>query len=244
MLVDATVRAFAAHCAARDVDFDDRVQIRVGSTIPPEAGLGRPSAIVIATLRALATQADIEIERTQLARLALTVTTVERLAAADLQAPVAQTYEGLTFMDFAHERYESLDPQLLPELFVAWLPQAGAGAASADAHTVVRARRQQGDPAVKATAGLAQLAHHARAALLSGDQAAFGVILDAGFDLRASLFDIDPRHLALVQGARDLGLHATLAGEGGAIVGIASDPDALELLGEHARVVEVNPGQS
>lgn len=53
-LVAAAVTRFGRRCTRHDVPFDGRVRIRYGSTIPREVGLGGSSAIVIATLRALA----------------------------------------------------------------------------------------------------------------------------------------------------------------------------------------------
>ncbi|MGH2841454.1 MAG: hypothetical protein ACRDKY_11595, partial [Solirubrobacteraceae bacterium] len=119
-----------------------------------------------------------------------------------------------------------LDPALLPPLFIAWRPSAGT--ASGAVHTGVRARFERGDPGiVGAMRTLTRLAHEARGALLAGDHAAFADALDAGYDVRASTYDLDPRHTAMIEHARALGLSATYTGSGGAIVGIASDPDAV-----------------
>ena len=56
-------------------------------------------------------------------------------------------------------------------------------------------------------------------ALLGGDHAAFAAALDASFDERAALLDLDPRHEAMVRAARAAGASANYAGSGGAIVG-------------------------
>jgi glucuronokinase len=234
-LVSAAVARFGRHCRHAGVPFDGRVRIRYGSTIPREVGLGGSSAIVIATLRALAATTGATIEREQLPDLALAVETEELGIAAGLQDRVAQTYEGLVFMDFSTHSYEPLDPALLPPLFVAWLPRAGG--ASGDAHASVRARFRRGDAAVVAAMqALARLADDARVALQGKDHDAFAAILDAGHDLRASIFDLDPRHAALVRRARDLGLHVTYTGSGGAIVGIAADAAAVAEVGRNALV--------
>ena len=235
-LVAATVARFTRHCAGADLPPHGNATIRYGSTIPREVGLGGSSAIVIATLRALAGLAGIAIEPTELAHLALAVETKELGIAAGLQDRVVQAYEGLVFMDFEHERFEPLPATLLPPLYLAWLP--GAGSSSGAAHAAVRARFQRGERSVTAAmATLARIAGDARAALLAGDRAAFATALDAGYDVRASIFDLDPRHVALVGRARDHGLSATYTGSGGAIVGVASDADAVNALkgdGVHA----------
>lgn len=236
-LVSAAVVCLCRHCVLTGSQFHGHVRIRYASTIPRQVGLGGSSAIVIATLRALAPLAGTAIARELLPALALSVETDELGIAAGLQDRVVQTYGGLVFMDFdeahvaarGHGRYEPLPAELLPELFLAWRP--GAGSASGAAHAGVRSRFAAGEQrVVRAMDTLARLAHEARAALLDGDHAAFAAALDAGYDVRAGIYELDPRHSAMVQHARRLGLSATYTGSGGAIVGVASDPDAVAAL--------------
>jgi len=228
-LVAATVARFARHCRQVGAPFDDRVSIRYASTIPREVGLGGSSAIVIATLRALQTLAGISIDLTQLPALALAVETEELGIAAGLQDRIAQAYQGLVFMDFQRARNERLDAALLPALFVAWLP--GAGASSGDAHAAVRARFERGEPrTVAAMATLARLAHEACGALMRGDRAAFADALDAGYEVRAGIFELDERHTALIACTRRLGVSATYTGSGGAIAGIVPGDDEAPAL--------------
>jgi len=233
-LVSAAVICLCRHCASTGTPFHGRARIRYASTIPRQVGLGGSSAIVIATLRALAPLAGTVLQRERLPALALSVETDELGIAAGLQDRVVQTYGGLVFMDFdaahvaehGHGRYEPLSTELLPELFLAWHPAAGSS--SGAAHAGVRDRFARGETrTVEAMATLARLAREARAALLAGDRAAFAAALDAGYDLRASIYELDPRHSAMVDHARRLGLSATYTGSGGAIVGVASDPDAV-----------------
>jgi glucuronokinase len=205
--------------------------LRVGyeTTIPRECGLGGSSAIVIATLRALAQFTGTTIERHDLAHIALACETEELGIAAGLQDRVVQAYGGLVFMDFARDAYEPLDARLLPPLFVAW--DEHSGGASGTAHAAVKARLQRGDPHVKKSmTNLAQIAHDARAALLAHDRDAFGQALVAGYEIRARIFDLDPRHTAMIDAARALHLPATYTGSGGAIVGLAHDPEAVAQL--------------
>jgi len=236
-LVSAAVERFARHCDSVSAQFDPVVHLRYRSMIPRQVGLGGSSAIVLATIRALGSVADVHLDPADLAHLALAVETEELGIAAGLQDRVVQSYGGLVFMDFdpqhvaaeGHGRYEPLDPALLPPLFIAWRPDAGGS--SGAAHAAVRARFDRGEPRVAdAMAALAQLAHEARDALLAGDHASFAAALDAGYYARASIYDLDPRHTALVAAARHRGLSATYTGSGGAIVGVASDPEALRQL--------------
>lgn len=242
-LIAATVARFARE----HPDFDPGVRIRYRSTIPRQLGLGGSSALVIATLRALAELAGTPIPETHLPALALAVETDELGIAAGLQDRVVQTYGGLVLMDFAAQRYEPMPCALLPPLFVAWRPDAGGSSGSA--HAGVRERFERGDrTVVAAMATLAQLAHDARAALEARDHDAFGAALGAGYDVRASIFDLDPRHTELIDAARAIGLPATYTGSGGAIAGIASDADAsshlaerLRPLGAHVARADVGP---
>jgi len=95
-LVAATVRRFARdHCpepVARTVEWE--------TSVPRGVGLGGSSAIVIATLRALCELHGVSLERGDLAALALAVEREELGIAAGLQDRVAQSFGGLTFMDF------------------------------------------------------------------------------------------------------------------------------------------------
>ncbi len=237
-LVQATVRRFCRHCSEHGRDYEPRVLIRYRSTIPREVGLAGSSAIVIATLRALAGLAGPPIDPELLPALALAVETEELGIAAGLQDRVVQTYGSLVFMDFARGRYEPLDSALLPPLFLAWT-RCAAGA-SGVAHAVVRERFARGEPAVVAAMGtLSRLAHEARAALERGDEDGFADALEAGYAVRESIFDLDPRHSAIVAAARDLGLPATYTGSGGAVVGIARSRAAVTELAARLRSSDV-----
>jgi len=249
-LISAAVICLCRHCASIGTPFHGHARIRYASTIPRQVGLGGSSAIVIATLRALVPLAATRIECERLPALALCAETEELGIAAGLQDRVVQTYGGLVFMDFdeahvaehGHGRYEPLSSALLPELFLAWHPSAGS--ASGAAHAGVRERFARGERrVVRAMTTLAVLAHEARAALLAGDHAGFAATLDAGYDVRGSIYELDPRHSAMVQHARLLGLSATYTGSGGAIIGVASDPDAVVRLGRElsAEGVSVAP---
>jgi glucuronokinase len=243
-LVRTTVTRFRDHCAELGDPYDGQVAIRYRSTIPREVGLAGSSAIVIAVLTALARVSGRPIEPERMPDLALSVET--RLGiVAGLQDRVVQAIGGLVFMDFEAARFEPLDAALLPDLFVAWNPSA-AGASGA-AHASVRLRHERGERAVVAAMRtLGRLARDARMALVSGDRDGFLAALDAGYDLRAAIFDLDRRHTAMIEAARRLGLPATYTGSGGAIVGIAADPaavaelaDRLQALG--ARLVAAHP---
>ena len=62
------------------------------------------------------------------------------------------------------------------------------------------------------------------------DAAALHRLVDANFDLRATIFDITPENKAMVAAARAAGASAKFAGSGGAIVGTYGDDDQFERL--------------
>jgi glucuronokinase len=218
-LVAATIRRFARdhyqEPVARTVEWE--------TSVPRGVGLGGSSAIVIATLRALCELHDVSLERGELAALALAVEREELGIAAGLQDRVAQSYGGLTFMDFGTGgRYESLDPGLLPPLVVAW--RGDTSADSGIVHGDLRARFDAGEGVVTRTmTRLAQLAREARAALLAGDRAAFAASVDASFDARAQMMELDVRHVAMIERARACGAGANYTGSGGAIAAVCRD---------------------
>jgi galactokinase/mevalonate kinase-like predicted kinase len=215
-LVDAAVARFGRGACT----------VRWATSVPREVGLGGSSAIVTATVRALCALHGHSLEPGELAEMVLAVEVEDLGIAAGPQDRYAQAHEGLVLMDFARARprVERLDPALLPTLYLAWRPDAAE--ASHAVHGGLRDRA--GHPAVRA--GMRRLADHARAgrdALLDGDRAAFAAAVDASFDERRALLDLDPRHVAMVEAAREAGASANYAGSGGAIVGTLP-PDGLE----------------
>jgi glucuronokinase len=215
-LVDAAIARFGREPCA----------VHWATEVPREVGLGGSSAIVTATVRALCALHGHVLAPDALAELVLAVEVEDLGIAAGPQDRYAQAHEGLVLMDFAGARphVERLDPALLPALYLAWRPDAAE--ASHAVHGGLRDRAS--DPPLRA--GMARLAAHARAArdaLLGGDRAAFAHALDASFDERAALLELDPRHVAMVRAARSAGASANYAGSGGAIVGTLP-PSGLE----------------
>jgi glucuronokinase len=209
----------------------DPVAVRVECSVPVEVGLAGSSAIVIATLRALGELHGARVPAAELPALALAVETEELGIAAGLQDRLVQVHAGLVFMDFGSEpaRHAPLDPALLPPLFLAW--RAGAGAASGGFHGALRARFASGDPAVRrAMAALGDAARAARARLEAGDHAGFAAQVDRSYDLRASIAELDPRHVRMIEAARACGAAANYAGSGGAIAGTLPSAAALPAL--------------
>jgi galactokinase/mevalonate kinase-like predicted kinase len=221
-LVEATVARFAAEHvpAARET-----TAVRWETTIPRAVGLGGSSAIVVAVLRALGDLWSVALEPLAMARLALSIEVDDLGIAAGLQDRIAQTHDGLTFMDFGSAgptTVRPLDPALLPPLLVAW--RTDSGGHSGDVHAPLRDRHADGEPVVlDAMRALTDAAHAAARAIVDGDHAALCAGVDASFDARRSMLTLDPRHVEMIECARAAGAAANYAGSGGAIVAVCVD---------------------
>ena len=202
------------------------------TTIPRQVGLSGSSALIIAALRALASQVGVGWTPVELAKTALEVETDVLGWSAGPQDRVVQEMEGLLDMDFARpwdaSRYHRLEITRLPPLFLAW--RRTPGVPSDVVHSSVRQRWLQGDPLVVAT--MQQFADLARAGRKTLDDGSAGVhwpdLLRQSIELRRRHWIIDPTDTALIDIANSLGAGAALAGSGGAIVGCPTDSSRLE----------------
>jgi glucuronokinase len=233
LLMAATKRYVAVR--PRPDDAGLRIQV-LSSTIPPRVGLAGSSAVVIGALRVLGSLFGEEIPTDELPMLALACETEELSIPAGLQDRVVQTYGGLMFMDFdagrpGGGRYQALDPAVLPPLFVAWLVEAETD--SGLVHQATHERFDADDPQVVSTmAEIASLAQRALSPLTVRDAAGLGLLMERNFELRRMLYDLDPRHVELIETARELGAPANYTGSGGAIVGLYRDDEHLGKLRE------------
>jgi glucuronokinase len=112
-------------------------------------------------------------------------------------------------------------------------------------HGNLRERWRRNDPEVLEAMMLwASYAEQGRDCLLNGDYSRLNELVDANFDLRASLFRIDPGNLDMVGAARKAGASANFAGSGGAIVGTYTDEDMFQRLAGNLKplgVVAIRP---
>lgn len=237
-LIKAAIKRFGDHCATLGQRLDRNFSIEYHTDIPIRVGLAGSSAIVTATLRALTEFFSVTIPQPVLPNLILSVELDELKIGAGLQDRVIQVYGGVVFMDFDQERmardghglYEPLDPTLLPPLFVAYHDNLAEG--TEVTHNDLRSRYNRGDEAVHA--GIkrwAELAQQARDLIVTGRGREIGPLMDANFDLRASLIQISPGNRMLVETGRRLGAAVKFAGSGGAVVGCYDgDPERLRRL--------------
>ncbi len=230
-LMKASIRKFVEYCDQHKLALAPKsFSVRYRSTIPRRLGLAGSSALVTATLRCLMEYYEVEIPKTVLPNLILSVETEELSISAGLQDRVIQVYEGCVYMDFdrtimesqGHGVYEEIDCRLLPPLFVAYQRDLGEG--SETFHNNIRERWLRGDPeVVQAMKDFAGYAAEARALILAGRGREIGPLMDANFERRRSIYKLDPRNVDMVERARSVGAHAKFAGSGGAIVGTYED---------------------
>lgn len=239
-LMKAAVRRFVDYCDVQGIRLPDRnFSIRYRSTIPRHVGLAGSSALVTAAIRCLMEFYEIEIPKPLLPNLILSVEAQELGIAAGLQDRVIQVYEGCVYMDFDRELlesrgygyYEPLDPGLLPNLYIAYRTDFSEG--SEVFHNRIRERWLNNDPQViNAMREFAEYAEQVRSLLLAGKGAEIGVWLNKNFDLRRSLYNLNPADMDMVETARSVGASAKFAGSGGAIVGTYEDEEMYHRLQE------------
>ncbi len=239
-IIQALIVRFMDYCREQGIELPNRnFTIEYESTIPLRLGMGGSSAIIIAALRALCQYYSVEISPAVQAKLALETETRELGVPAGPQDRVIQVYEGLVYMDFAKElmdsrgygEYERLDPELLPNVYLAYRTSLSEG--TEVFHTNVRERWNSGDPLVRgAMEEWASYADRGRRALLEGDVAALGKLIDANFDLRAKIYTISRGNLEMIQAARAVGATSNFSGSGGAVTGTFTDDGMFRRLEE------------
>jgi glucuronokinase len=244
-LVLAAIKRFLDYCEATGATSTHSMgasclRFQVCSSIPRLVGLAGSSAIVTATIRALATYHGVEIPPHLLASLVLSVEKDELGIPAGLQDRVVQAYEGLVAMDFSpavmqtesglrYGRYEPLPLELLPPVYLAY---SLAGSEPTEVvHNNLRQRFERGEPAVlEAMQEWAGLAAAGQAAIAARDWARLDQLMNRNFDLRRAVCPLNPRHVAMVEAARSTGCSAKFSGSGGAIVGTYRTPADLASL--------------
>jgi glucuronokinase len=230
-IIQALIVRFLDYCKEQGIELADRnFTIEYESNVPLRLGMGGSSCIVTAALRALMDYFQVEIPKPIQANLILETETRELGVGAGLQDRVIQVYEGLVYMNFSKEimdqqgfgLYESLDPALLPPIYVAYRRSLSEG--TEVFHNDIRGRWNAGDAevisAMKTWAGYAE---EGRAALLQRNHRRLGELINANFDLRTKLYRLGEGNLQMVRLARECGASANFAGSGGAITGIFED---------------------
>jgi len=223
-LLTATADAFA------DAQFElPAVTLSASTLIPRSAGLAGSSALVIATLRALAAWTNHRWDPIDLAELALSVERDRLDIAAGLEDRLVQAVGKPLLMMSKPVGFRELSVPAEMTLFVAWNPYG-----SEPSSTIQRSLRRRfdgGDPEVTgAMVDLAVQAAGARRAVEAGDQLLLSEAIDRTFDIRASIIEIDSTQQMLIDIGRAEGAAVNSAGSGGSVVGLARRPTDIEAL--------------
>jgi glucuronokinase len=237
-LVKAAIKKFCAYCEKHSFKLHAKnFTIRYRSSIPRQVGLAGSSAIITATIKALMDFYEVEIQPEILPNLVLSVETEELGINAGLQDRVIQAYEGCVYMDFGKEimdsqgygNYERLNPELLPNLYIAY--KINLGKVSGAVFNDVKARFLEGEQLVVDT--LSQIAENAekgKKAILEKNHEQLGKLINRNFDLRAKIFNISDSNLELIKVARKCGASAKFTGSGGSIIGTYKNDEVLRCL--------------
>ena len=238
-LIKASIKKFCEYCQENSIKLHSRnFTIRYRSSIPRQVGLAGSSAIITATIKALMAFYEVSIEQKELPSLVLSVETEELGINAGLQDRVIQAFEGCVYMDFdrkllektGHGQYESIDPKILPNLYIAYktnLGKVSSGAVFND----VKARFLEGESLVVETMeAIAENALEGRKAILEQDHEKLFALINKNFDLRSKIFNISDSNLELVMSARECGASAKFTGSGGSIIGTYPNDEILRCL--------------
>lgn len=237
-LIKASIKKFCEYCDQHHLRLANKnFTIRYGSSIPRQVGLAGSSAIVIATMRALMQFYQVEIPLEVLPNLALSAEMDELGITAGMQDRVIQTYEGCVYMNFdqniiqqqGHGEYISLDPCLLPRLYIAY--KTDLGKVSGKVLNDVRSRFNKGEPLVVDTLGrIASLAEEGKKALLAQDYTSLHGLMNENFDQRCRIMQISDSNMEMINTARSCGASASFTGSGGSIIGMYEDDEMLHKL--------------
>src|SRR3954452_15142374 len=212
-IIQALIVRLVDYCREQGLELPDRnFTLEYDSNVPQRLGLGGSSAIITASLRALCQYYELNIPLPVQANLALETETRELNVPAGLQDRVVQAYQGLVYMDFSRSlmeargfgEYERMDTALLPNMFVAYRTSLSEG--TEVFHNNLRERWLRGDPeVVGAMETWAGYAAEGRDCLLQGKDDRLKELIDANFDLRAKIYQIDRGNLEMVHTARKVG---------------------------------------
>jgi glucuronokinase len=246
-LIKAIIKVFADYCWEHAIALDDRnFTISYRSTIPLRVGLAGSSAIITSAFKALMQFYGVSISQEIMPNLILKAETQELKIGAGLQDRVAQVYGGLVYMDFNREvmsrgygHYESLDPRLLPPLYIAYDDSSTEG--TEVFHNDVRERYARGEKLVMETMeAIAENARSFRKALTAGDIDEMNWRLNRNFDLRSQIYRINVLNRRLIETARALGASSKFCGSGGAVLGICRDDEMFYRLQEAYQAMGVS----
>jgi glucuronokinase len=237
-LVKAAVKKFWEYCSVHNIRIENKnFTIRYKTSIPRQVGLAGSSAIITATMRALCKFYKVEIPMQIFPSVVLSSEVDELGINAGLQDRVIQTYEGCVFMDFEKEsllknnygKYERIDTQLLPKLYLAY--KTDLSKVSGKVLNNIKQKYDSGDKMVIETLSqIADCAEKGKHAIIKKDYETLNELVNLNFDLRRKIMNISESNMELVNTARNCGASAKFSGSGGAIIGLYKDDNMLQKL--------------
>jgi len=237
-LIKAAVKKFCEYCEDNRIKLSSKnFTIRYQSSIPRQVGLAGSSAIITATIKGLMRFFNVKIPLPYLPTLILSAEIDELGINAGLQDRVIQVYEGCIYMDFEksflekhkHGKYERLNPDNLPRLYLAYKIQLGK--VSGKVFNTVKQRYENGDANVhKILSEIASLAEKGKGAINNRNYDELNELINTNFDLRCKIMNISDSNLEMVKTARACGASAKFSGSGGAIIGSYKNDEILRKL--------------
>jgi len=224
---------FADYCRRSGIKLaEDAFKLHYSTNIPRQVGLGGSSAIVTATLQALAQFCSVGISREEVATLSLSVETTQLGIAAALIDRAVQAYDAPVLEDASGPKsvISLLKDIAIPKLFVAWCNRL-AGESGKTMHNTMRQRWERGDSEViHVVKALATCAEDGVKALQNRDFDTLGQLMTKNFRLRKQIYYIPPAMEDMVKVGEIIGSHVKFAGSGGAVVGTYEDDPMLQRL--------------
>lgn len=266
-LLQATCTVFTRYCNSRGLSVHLLRGMRMTYTtnIPRMVGLAGSSAIITAAFKCLLqfnnlTIGDLGLQQKQLPQILLDIERLELGISAGLQDRVVQVYGGLMYMDFSQSSshtgnddhdssandsnniYASLDPNMLPEMYLAY--DAFAGGDSGHVHSSVKSRwAEQDEDLVQGMQLLGQFTDQAvdlmqklqtlTAAGGGGSdveiracKSELASLMNANFATRRRLYGdavVGAKNIAVAELLQQKGFGAKFTGSGGAFVCMRSD---------------------
>ena len=237
-LVKATIRQFVKFCRANGIQLPQRnFTLRYETKVPQLVGMGGSSAICTATFKALEAFYGIDCKPLEMVPTLCWRAEQDLGIQCGMQDRVIQIYNGVVFMDFeetyfkAHDygRYERINPEFLPKLYIAWAPDRAEFSGIYHQRLRVLYDERKKD-IVSAMREFADIAQQGRDALVAGHPEKLPALIDANFDLRCRVLNVAEENARMVDVARSAGASSKFAGSGGAIVGTYEDDAMFALL--------------
>lgn len=236
--------------------------IDVASSIPVRVGLAGSSAIVIGTVRALYRSARLTAPSdVSLAAIAWEIENRRLGITAGMQDRLVQAHGRPVLMRFDHpaelgvelstgaDRTSTAVAEPGTDMMLLVAHRQGLSESSHVVHSDLRQRFDAGDLGVRdAMSQLRAHAMSARNAFEAGDVVLLGESMNATYDLRARMIDLEPGHVEMIDAARQAGSAANYTGSGGAIVVLSPTGEvdlearqSLNRLGCDVVAVELGP---